>query len=416
MPKSWKKVTIAEAQAHPLYGVKSWLIVFAVCVLLGGLGELGSLTGEAHKAGLTITQLLAIDHPAIHFAKISLWLNAGFVVVIYWALLSKSPHFRLIASSLLILSWPISALTGLVSPFVGIGTALGMSLIPWMVSCAVWVTYLNRSHRVRVTFEQMVWDIVPDRSARTETRNAPTGNQNLLEDRRQAAINQNTPIYPSYSSKRPLDASKDIVDSDEDIWAASLAEFDSQNRLPGLWAKCFSEALGNEAIAKAEYLSQRTIQLRLAKQAAWNRRQQIEMAEHEQQAFRANLNERRAELLDCVEFGKLNTIKTPIGILKNIVRLLGGKLEWTSTGILSSGWQVMLNGDTQTFRDDSELSKWVLDTVLPMAETTFPLQTEATSLGCCPSCSATIPLNVLSCLGCKAVFGHGSAWRPDPLG
>jgi hypothetical protein len=215
---------------------------------------------------------------------------------------------------------------------------------------------------------------------------------------------------------RPLDESIDIVDSDEDIWAASLAEFESQNRFPGLWAKCFSEGLGNEAVAKAEYLSQRTIQLRLTKQAARNRRQQIELAEYERQAIRANLNEKRAELLDCVEFAKLNTIKTPIGILKNIVRLLGGKLEWTSRGILSSDWQVKLNEDTQTFRDDSELSKWVLDTVLPIAETTFPLQTEATSLGCCPSCSATIPLNVLNCLGCKAVFGPGSAWKPDPLG
>ena len=244
-------MTIAEAQAHPLYGVKSWLIVFAVGLLLGVLRELGSLNIEAHNAGLTITQLLAIDHPAIHFAKISLWLNAGFVVVIYWALLSKSPHFRLIASSLLILSWPISALTGLVSPFVGIGTALGMSLIPWMVSCAVWVTYLNRSHRVRVTFEQMIWDIVPDRSVKTETKNTPTSTRNFIEDRPQVLINQNTPIYPSYSIERPLDASIDIFDSDEDL---------------------------------------------------------------------------------------------------------------------------------------------------------------------CPSCSATIPLNVLSCLGCKAVFGPGSAWRPDPLG
>ena len=122
LKKSWKKVTINEAKAHPLYGVKSWLIVFAVGVLLGLLRELGSLNIEAHNAGLTITQLFKIDHPAIHFAQISLWLNMAFVLVIYWALLSKSPHFRLIASSLVIFSWPISALMGLVSPFDGLGT------------------------------------------------------------------------------------------------------------------------------------------------------------------------------------------------------------------------------------------------------------------------------------------------------
>ena len=95
MSRLWKKVTLAEAQAHPLYGVKNWLAVFAFGVLLGGLRELGSLNGEAHKAGLTITELLAIDHPAISFAKISLWLNAGIVAVIYWALLTKNPRFRL---------------------------------------------------------------------------------------------------------------------------------------------------------------------------------------------------------------------------------------------------------------------------------------------------------------------------------
>jgi hypothetical protein len=43
MSRLWKKVTLAEAQAHPLYGVKNWLAVFAFGVLLGGLRELGSL-------------------------------------------------------------------------------------------------------------------------------------------------------------------------------------------------------------------------------------------------------------------------------------------------------------------------------------------------------------------------------------
>ena len=416
MPKSWKKVTITEAQAHPLYGVKSWLIVFAVGLLLGVLRELGWLTIEAHKAGLSVTQLLAIDHPAIHLVKTTIWLNAGFVAVIYWALLTKNPHFRLIASSLMLLSWPISALISLATPFDGLGTALVMSLIQWIFSCALWVTYLNRSHRVRITFEQMVLDTVPDSSVRIEISNSSTGKRNLLADRSQTTKNHNTPTYSSNFSKLQIDASIDGVDFDEDLWAASLAEFESQNRHPGLWAKCFSEASGNEAAAKAEYLSRRTIQLRLDNQAAQIRQQQIELAEHELQVFRASLNEKRAELFDCVEFAKLNSTNTPIGILKKIVRLIGGKLYWTSTGIFTLGWRVNLNDDTYTFRDDSQLSKWILDSVLQMTETTFPIQTEAASLGSCPSCGARIPLKVVSCLGCQAIFGPGSTWRPKPLG
>ena len=50
MSTHWKKIPLAEAQAHPLYGVKNWLAVFALGVLLGGLLGLGSLNSEAHKA------------------------------------------------------------------------------------------------------------------------------------------------------------------------------------------------------------------------------------------------------------------------------------------------------------------------------------------------------------------------------
>ncbi|GEM_PF-1982931 len=266
MSRLWKKVTLAEAQAHPLYGVKNWLAVFAFGVLLGGLRELGSLNGEAHKAGLTITELLAIDHPAISFAKISLWLNAGIVAVIYWALLTKNPRFRLIASSLLLASWPMGALIGVVYPFDGLGKALVFSIFPWVISCAVWVTYLNRSRRVRVTFENEVLlepsegsmapshDSLPSR-VRTEPQTMAT---RLVTRRESSAMPIGPP--PENHSQMPGTAPTP-AESEEALWATALQEVESSSRKQGLWAKAYASSNGNEAAAKAAYLRDRVQQL-----------------------------------------------------------------------------------------------------------------------------------------------------------
>ena len=50
--------------------------------------------------------------------------------------------------------------------------------------------------------------------------------------------------------------------NEEAFWALALAEFESMSRRPGLWAKLFAEAKGNEAIAKANYLSERVTELK----------------------------------------------------------------------------------------------------------------------------------------------------------
>ena len=47
----------------------------------------------------------------------------------------------------------------------------------------------------------------------------------------------------------------------EACWSAALTEFESAGRRSGLWAKAFSEAGGNEAIAKATYLRSRAVEL-----------------------------------------------------------------------------------------------------------------------------------------------------------
>lgn len=43
----------------------------------------------------------------------------------------------------------------------------------------------------------------------------------------------------------------------DDLWADAMKEVDSTARQPGLWARCFAEAGGDEAKAKAAYISER---------------------------------------------------------------------------------------------------------------------------------------------------------------
>lgn len=55
----------------------------------------------------------------------------------------------------------------------------------------------------------------------------------------------------------------------DEHWAAALAEYENTNRRPGLYARVFSEAQGNEAVAKANYLKHRAAEL------AYEHRQQV---------------------------------------------------------------------------------------------------------------------------------------------
>lgn len=55
--------------------------------------------------------------------------------------------------------WPVlerTTLAAQTSRIPGIDAGLGADFIPWLVTCPVWVTYLQRSKRVRVTFEHKV--------------------------------------------------------------------------------------------------------------------------------------------------------------------------------------------------------------------------------------------------------------------
>jgi len=51
-------------------------------------------------------------------------------------------------------------------------------------------------------------------------------------------------------------------EADEHLWGRALAEFESESRRPGLWARALSESNGNDSLAKARYLRRRHEELR----------------------------------------------------------------------------------------------------------------------------------------------------------
>ena len=182
------------------------------------------------------------------------------VLIIYWALLTMQRSFRLIASAVILLSWPLLALVGILTGGDGVADSLGRSLFPWVLSSAIWGTYLNLSRRVRVTFENKVraddpfaqianaTDGLRDPAEPTNPPSIMTGSEKKL----------NVVASPSRIDSSSLDTGLD----EEALWERAIREFDSPQRRMGLWAKVFAASGGNESVAKAAYLSDRFAELR----------------------------------------------------------------------------------------------------------------------------------------------------------
>jgi hypothetical protein len=290
MAQHWQKVSPEQARRHPLYGVGGWLAVFSVSLLLGLMRDIGALRGEAHKLNAGLFELLSLDHPAVTYVKLMLAFQVLFVAAICWMLFAKYAGFRKLSTALLLSSWPVSALLGTLSPFPGLGATLTAAFFTWALSCAVWITYLHRSCRVRVTFDNYLpADELPSVSLQGTSANP------------QAVVPSasNGELMVSALAREPttlMRASSETTE--EELWAIAAAEVDSSARRAGLWAKAFAEAQANEALAKANYLKWRVAQLQ---QEDAKRKQGAEAARlaTEEQQRQAAFNERAQEKGQC---------------------------------------------------------------------------------------------------------------------
>ncbi len=250
MKSAWIPVSPELAEQHPLYGTRGWLIVLSVGAASGFLLELGNINNLARDVGMMFGEFLDIDHPAITFIKTSLWINAATVAVIYWALFTRQRFFRQLASGLFIGVFPALILIGMLSEFKGLGKIAVFGTFQWIISCAVWVTYLQRSRRVRVTFEHLV-----------------------RADDPLVAVHEQSPnvARPTVGMPSPAPASLLMAPSlstapvDEDaIYAQVADELDSGQIDKGLWTRLYADHEGAEVKTRVAYIRERSARLRAA--------------------------------------------------------------------------------------------------------------------------------------------------------
>jgi hypothetical protein len=105
-------------------------------------------------------------------------------------------------------------------------------------------------------------------SKKQEVLLSPTRPLNEGMSNRQSAVNsaetsanRMNPLARDTATTVPLPAMNTESSTEEDHWATAMAEVDSGQRRPGVWAKAFAESEGDETKAKVAYLKARVLQL-----------------------------------------------------------------------------------------------------------------------------------------------------------
>lgn len=251
--EKWVRVADFQATSHRLYGVKNWLAVFIGTQIFGLLILYGNLDHAARAAGMGVFDMLRLDHPiANKMARESLFqvIVAG---VIFWSAYSKNEMFRHISTAVLV----IYAVFMLLSSNGSVGRGAIIENAGLILYVVVWIAYLQFSGRVRVTFEHCVHRDDP----LAETSMYRTVDENPVQEVDDPDIGDGESTARQSPLSAPVMGTMVIRDSEEDLWAAALAEFESGEGRPGLWARVFAQANGNADAAMAAYLRERVVQL-----------------------------------------------------------------------------------------------------------------------------------------------------------
>lgn len=262
--------------------MRGWLVFFAFSTLIGFAKDLVPVNVEAIKAGIPLGTLLAVDKPEVSFVKWVLWTHGLIVVAIYGLLFSKHPSFRPVSIYLLLGFWPAVALAGFLNPFPALGELLVFSVIPWAVSCTIWVAYLQKSKRVRVTFEHRV---IADRGnvASTSQLSSSPGPAITREPERERQFNDastetHMQATPSGASKAmsssqptanpiapvsiPVEPSQNTIEAHEDRLYEQIAQEMETNTVDkGLWTKAYAQAGGDDRHTRVLYIKMRFARL-----------------------------------------------------------------------------------------------------------------------------------------------------------
>lgn len=156
----WRHLSTNEAESHPLYGVKGWLRVFLLLLVLGGLAALVELVlpvpaGYAAMFGAHAREVARFDAvAALMLAGVAL---IGFSrAPIFGAIIVPALVVRFLAVVLAAATFHLRGPTGQrLSPTFGDDVMTGAvvaAVILGGVACALLCVYFVRSTRVNVTF------------------------------------------------------------------------------------------------------------------------------------------------------------------------------------------------------------------------------------------------------------------------
>jgi hypothetical protein len=362
MNRVWVPVSPVQARAHPLYGRGGWLMLFvlSVAMILAISSGFWALMFSANAVADSMIRFLGV------FAAVSAF--AGLVILALYVV--KSPNFRIAAISLMLVPWPV--LAGIYYASVPQAVILAGSAL-WLLSVAIWVTYLQRSQRVRVTFEHCVAGEPTD--GRTEPvymAQRSTLNVPAIPRVAAGAMAQKFDVINSRRDRAHLSD----ADREEDFWAQALAEYEGDNKKPGLWARAYAETQGDEAAAKAHYLKLRATQLlddyRELTQEFSKQQEAEQEAVELNDRYESSLTDHQRKIMggiEQVEYGGEDAFNAAV----HLINLLGGTVERKPSVIFSSsGWRAEIAGYHESFPDEKSLVQWVVSVILPRARMLLP--------------------------------------------
>lgn len=215
---SWIGVAPELAKAHPLYGIDGWLRFYLAALGVGLFllfGKLHVMANLEHEVYNPVLGWFVKERP-----DSEPFLNAGFValaltVITWWQAGSRWFGFR-IGASIYQLATPILVLL-VVTRGEPTSNQVADCVIGTLLGSAIWITYLWRSRRVRVTFESKVRSDDPCL--------API-----------VAFAPGSPSRRLLPEVKPTEAMYDQV----------AQEVEAGNQRKGLWLQCFTEAGGDE--------------------------------------------------------------------------------------------------------------------------------------------------------------------------
>lgn len=222
------------------------------------------------------------------------------------------------------------------------------------------------------TFSWLFYSLLRKRSKTQSTpiAHTPTEASPSFEVSEKASTSSFAPTIASVpkilESTSPADDRSGVPE--EQFWSVALAEFEGSSRRTGLWAMAFSEAQGNEAVAKATYLRIRATELELERRVTEHQaaKDAASRVEHERERIWARLTPLQHEIQQNIAHVESGDGASFAAFVK-LIRLLNGTAEWRVFGLIFAEWVVTFEGKRFVFPTDEQLKAWAAAEVLPLA-------------------------------------------------